>query len=282
MTVGIVGLGLIGGSAAKAYALAHHEVLGFDIDEAMLSLSKDHGVVKDTLTQENINHCKLILIAIYPEGASSYLKEMAPFINKSSLVIDLCGTKEYICSVGFNLAEKYGFTYIGGHPMAGTHMSGFKASRPDLFKGQPMVIVPPVFDDIKLLNRIKSALQPMSFGQFSVTTAKEHDRIIAFTSQLAHVVSSAYVKSPTAKVHAGFSAGSYRDLTRVAWLNPLMWSQLFLENKENLCFEIDCIIEHLSEYKDAIARGDQDELISLLAAGSRLKEELDKNVGLKT
>ena len=275
MTVGIVGLGLIGGSAAKAYAHAGHRVLGFDRDESMLSFAELAGAVSDALTDKNIGECQLILIAIYPEAAAEYLREMATSIGRDTLVIDLCGTKELICGTGFKLAEKYGFTYAGGHPMAGTHRSGFKASRPDLFRGAPMVIVPPVYDDLTLLDRIKSALEPMGFSSISVTTAEEHDRIIAFTSQLAHVVSSAYVKSPTAKKHLGFSAGSYRDMTRVALLNPEMWAQLFLENRKNLSFEIDCIIENLTKYRDAISSGNREELINLLEEGSRIKKELD-------
>ena len=275
MTVGIVGLGLIGGSAAKAYAHAGHKVLGHDLDEAMLSFAELAGAVSGSLTEKNICECQLLLIAVYPEAAAEYLSKTAPYISRDTLVIDLCGTKELICKTGFKLAEEYGFTYAGGHPMAGTHRSGFKASRPDLFRGAPMVIVPPVYDDANLLDRIKSALEPMGFGSVSVTTAKDHDKIIAFTSQLAHVVSSAYVKSPSAKKHAGFSAGSYKDMTRVALLNPEMWSQLFLENSENLVGEIDCIIENLTKYRDAIAAGDKEELVSLLAEGSRIKKELD-------
>lgn len=146
------------------------------------------------------------------------------------MVIDCCGTKRVVCRALFPLAQEHGFTYLGGHPMAGTHNSGFKYARANLYHGAPMVLVPPVFDDIDLLQRAKDLLAPAEFGKFSVTTAEEHDRMIAFTSQLAHVVSNAYIKSPTAGSHKGFSAGSYKDMTRVAWLNPQMWAELFLEN----------------------------------------------------
>ena len=144
-----------------------------------------------------------------------------------------------------------------------------------MYVDQPMVIVPPRYDDIFLLDRVKALLAPAGFGRFSVTTAEAHDEMIAFTSQLAHVVSNAYVKSPTAKRHDGFSAGSYRDLTRVAWLNAPMWSELFLENKENLIREVDCIIDHLTAYRDAMAADDRETLTALLAEGKRLKEEID-------
>jgi len=159
--------------------------------------------------------------------------------------------------------------------MAGTHNSGFKYSRADMFDGAPMVIVPETFDDIYLLDRIQTMLAPIGFGRFSVTTAQEHDKMIAFTSQLAHVVSNAYVKSPTATGHHGFSAGSYRDLTRVAWLNPDMWAELFLENKSNLLAELDALIHSLTEYRTAMAEDDFAALRRLLEDGRRKKEEID-------
>ena len=159
--------------------------------------------------------------------------------------------------------------------MAGTQYSGFKYAKATLFQNAPMVLVPPVFDDIALLDHIKQMLSPAGFGKFSVITAQEHDRRIAFTSQLAHVVSNAYVKTPTAQEHRGFSAGSYKDLTRVAWLNEHMWTELFLENKEPLLFEIDHIIHSLTEYRDAIASDDADTLRGLLRDGRIAKEQVD-------
>ena len=159
--------------------------------------------------------------------------------------------------------------------MAGSQFSGFKYSRGNLFSGQPMVLVPPVFDNIQLLHRVKEMLKPCDFGSFSVTTAEEHDKMIAFTSQMPHIVSNAYIKSPTAQNHKGFSAGSYRDLTRVAWLNPQMWAELFMENKENVLQELDFYIQSLTAYRDAIAFDDMPHLISLLEEGKKRKEEVD-------
>ena len=159
--------------------------------------------------------------------------------------------------------------------MAGTHNSGFKYARSNLYHGAPMVLVPPVFDDIELLQRAKDLLQPAGFGKFSVTTADEHDRMIAFTSQMAHVVSNAYIKSPTAGSHKGFSAGSYKDMTRVAWLNPQMWAELFLENRDYLMRELDILSENLNAYRKALAEQDLPTLTKLLDDGRRRKEEVD-------
>ena len=275
MTVGICGLGLIGGSMAKAYSAAGHTVLGYDKNDATLGYASLAGITSGTLDNTTIPDCELIFIALYPQAAVKYLEEIAPIIDKKTVVIDLCGTKKEICDVGFALAERYGFTFVGGHPMAGTQYSGIKYSKETLFKNAPMVLVPPVYDDIYFLDKIKQLLAPAMFGRITVTTAEEHDAMIAFTSQLAHVVSNAYVKSPTAQKHKGFSAGSYKDMTRVAWLNEYMWSELFLENKEPLLFEIDQIVKSLAEYRNAIANGDKEELISLLRDGRIAKEKVD-------
>lgn len=275
MTVGILGLGLIGGSLARAYSLEGHRVLCANRDEAMLSFAMLAGAVEGPLNGESIGQCDLILLAIYPDGSASWLERNAQFIRKDCLVIDCCGIKREICQRCFPVAKKYGFTFIGGHPMAGTQFSGFKYSRANLFEGAPMVLVPDRFDDMQLLDRAKKALAPCHFGSFSVTTAAEHDRMIAFTSQMPHIVSNAYIKSPTARTHRGFSAGSYKDLTRVAWLNAPMWAELFLENRDNTLYELDTFIESLQAYRDAIAANDEGALIDLLEEGKRRKEEVD-------
>ena len=214
-------------------------------------------------------------MSLYPEASIEYMEKNAHLFAEKTVVMDLCGTKREICRVGFELAKQHSFTFIGGHPMAGTHNSGYKYSKATMFKGAPMVIVPPIFDDIALLDNIKKLLLPAGFGKFSVTNADDHDRIIAFTSQLAHVVSNAYVKSPTATVHKGFSAGSYKDMTRVAWLNEIMWAELFFENKDPLIFELDSIISSLSEYRDALVDGDKEKMINLLRDGRLAKEKID-------
>lgn len=275
MTVGILGLGLIGGSLARAYALAGHTVYAANRTEAMLEFAKLSGAVHGRLDESTISECELILLSIYPGGCARWLEENGHLVSKDALVIDCAGVKEEVCARCFPVAEKYGFTFVGGHPMAGSHFSGFKYSRANLYAGAPMVLVPPRFDDIALLQRVKDALAPCKFGRFSVTTAAEHDKMIAFTSQMPHVLSNAFIKSPTAKNHKGFSAGSYKDLTRVAWLNAPMWCELFLENRENLLFELDTYIDSLTAYRDALRAGDAQTLTRLLEEGKKCKEEVD-------
>lgn len=275
MTVGIVGLGLIGGSFAKAYREAGETVLACNRTEDTLKFAMLSGAVDGELTEENIGSCDLVIIAVFPEAAEAFLRRMAPHIGKKPVVIDACGTKRKICSMCFPIAEEYGFTYIGGHPMAGTHKSGFKYARANLFHNAPMVIVPPSFDDIELLDRVKTLLAPVGFGSISVTTAEKHDELIAFTSQMPHIISNAYIKSPTAAAHKGFSAGSYKDLTRVAWLNPKLWAELFLENRDCILNELDWFIAALEQYRDAVKNDDFETLEKLLDDGKRRKEEVD-------
>ena len=275
MTVGIVGLGLIGGSFTKAYHAAGHTVLAFDIDRSTYDFAVLSGTVNGPLTDETLSTCDLILIAVIPSAAVGYLKQHAAHIGPKPVVIDCCGTKRVVCAACFPLAKEHGFTYLGGHPMAGTHNSGFKYATPTMFHNAPMVLVPENHNDIQLLSRVKDLLAPAGFSRFSITTAEQHDEMIAFTSQLAHVVSNAYIKSPTAGLHKGFSAGSYKDMTRVAWLAPRMWAELFLENKEYLMTELNTLIDNLRQYQDAMERNDLSGLVQLLDEGRRRKEEVD-------
>jgi len=275
VNVGIVGLGLIGGSFAKAYAKAGWLVYAHDIDESMLSFAMLAGAVGEPLTDSNLPLCDLLLITTYPAAAEEYLKNTAAKIAPHTVVIDCLGTKRRICQLGFKLAKEHGFLYVGGHPMAGTHNSGFKYAKDNLYKGQPMVLVPPAHYDMDMLDTLKTLLEPAGFGSFSVTTAEKHDKMIGFTSQMPHILSNAFIKSPTASEHKGFSAGSYKDLTRVAWLNPDMWSELFLENGDFLLEELDFYIDSLTQYRKAISENDRETLRRLLDEGRNRKKEID-------
>lgn len=276
MTVGILGLGLIGGSIAKAYrGCGGWKILAWDIDGTLLDFCRLSGLVDDTLTDDSAGECDLVILATFPRASIDYLEHIAPLVKKGAYVIDCLGVKREICSRGFELAEKYGFTFVGGHPMAGSHNSGFKFSRADLYAGSHMIVCPPRFDDMELLERVSELLSPLQFGKLTVTTADKHDEMIAFTSQLTHMISSAYVKRPNASEHRDYAAGSYRDMSRVAWLNPEMWTELFLENRDKLINEMDIFIGHIMEYRDALEKGDRDKMRRLLEDGRRRKSEID-------
>ncbi len=284
---GIVGLGLIGGSFARGYAQAGVRVLAWDPDEDVM-VAASMGTVSGELNEETLGECDIIVLACYPEACIEWLEAHPQALAEATdtqaimgpVVIDTVGIKGIVCERAFNLARENGFYFVGAHPMAGTQFSGYAHSRADLFAGAPLVLVPPAVDDslkLELLSQVREMVRPLGFGKFSVTSAEEHDHVIAFTSQLAHVVSNAYVKSPTAQEHHGFSAGSYRDLTRVAHLNASMWAELMTDNAQYLSQELTCLIDSLSAYRDALDRKDEEQLKELLAEGDRIKRVLDSN-----
>ncbi len=275
MKAGIVGLGLIGGSLAKAYKAAGWEVYVCNRTHSTTEYAILSGTADGELDQTTLPLCDIVHVSLYPDASIAYLQENAPYFNKAGIVTDACGTKRAICAEGFALAKAHGFTFVGGHPMAGTHFSGYKYSRATMFNNASMIIVPPAFDDIALFDRVKSLLAPLGLKKIAITTAENHDRMIAYTSQLAHVVSNAYIKSPSAKEHKGYSAGSFRDLTRVAWLNEKMWTELFLENGDYLADEIELVAHNLLAYSRAIREGDAQALEALLREGRIAKEQSD-------
>lgn len=275
MKIGVAGLGLIGGSLAKAFGeLTDIKVLGYDINNTTIMRAKLVDAIDGVLDEENIKECDYIFIALYPKATKEFLEKFAPYIRENTIVIDCAGTKRSVCEYGFKIAKENGFCFIGGHPMAGTQFSGFKYSRASLFDKASMILVPDKKEKLEILQEVKELLVKAGFKSVTITSAEEHDRIIAYTSQLAHVVSNAYVKSPNARVHKGFSAGSYRDLTRVARLNSDMWAELFLDNSENIAFEIDTIIDELSKYSKAIKENDRETLTKLLDEGTIIKESI--------
>lgn len=276
MKVGIVGLGLIGGSLAKAFKFSEKvEVYALDKNQSTVDIAIMSEFIDGDL-KNRIGECDYIFIAIDANSTINFVKANAKEFKKTCVVVDCCGVKEIVCEKCFKIAEEYGFTFIGGHPMAGTQYSGLKHSKPDMFKGANMVLVPKHGEDMMKLQALRDLLVIAGFSSVSITSADKHDEIIAFTSQLAHVVSNAYVKSPTAKVHKGFSAGSYKDLTRVAWLNEEMWANLFLQNSKNISFEIEGLINELTKYNTAIKNGDFETLKNLLKDGRECKEFCDK------
>ncbi|MCL2018252.1 MAG: prephenate dehydrogenase [Oscillospiraceae bacterium] len=277
MTIGIVGLGLIGGSFAKAIKEnTDHKVLVFDKNNSVNLQAKLEGACDGTLNSENIGDCDIVLISLYPKVTIDYIKENADLFKENALVIDAAGIKRNVCETAAPLAREKGFSFLGGHPMAGTQFSGFRYSRGSLFKNAPMLLIPQPDESIKVLEKAKNFFTEIGFASVVFTTAEEHDRRIAYTSQLAHIVSNAYVKSPAASEHKGFSAGSYKDLTRVARLNEEMWTELFLENRDNLIYEIEYLIKSLTEYKVTLEENNGEALKALLKDGRERKERVER------
>ena len=278
MKIGIIGLGLIGGSMAKAIRLnTDHYVFGTDLDEKVITRAKIMEAINEELTQDKISECDMLIFALYPDATVETVKKYAPYIKKGAYLIDCAGVKEKVCNALPEIAKEYGFVFVGGHPMAGIEKIGFKYSDAGIFADASMILTPGNNVKIDELADIRIFFLSIGFGKITIKTPQDHDRIIAYTSQLAHVLSNAYVKSKTAEEHRGLSAGSFKDLTRVAYLNETMWTELFLENKTNLLSEIDVLINNLTEYKMALQNEDADELKELLKTGRELKEKLDND-----
>ncbi len=277
MKIGVVGLGLIGGSMAKAIKEnTKHTVLAYDIKESEYLAAELVGTADGRLDDSTLGECDAVIVSAYPQGTIDYVKSNAKKFRKGALVIDCGGTKEKVCSELYPTADENGFEFIGGHPMAGTQFSGFSHSRANLFKGATMLLAAQDSTSIETREKARDLFLSIGFGRVQFTTPENHDKVIGFTSQLPHVISNAYVKSPTALQQKGFSAGSYKDLSRVAKLNEKMWAELFLENKENLLFEIDTLIKNLQEYSDALREENEQKLIEILADGTQKKERADK------
>ena len=272
MKVAVVGLGLIGGSLAKSTKIrTAHTVYGIDLDADTMMMARMCGAIDAPLTDERLPECDLILVAIRPAAAVRWVEEHAHLISKQAILVDMCGVKRSVVAAIAPIAEKHGFAYIGGHPMAGREQGGFTASTDSLYVGASMILTPDKRTDMLLLETLKHFFLDLGFANLTFSDPEEHDRIIAFTSQLAHIASSAYVKSPEAQRRRGFSAGSFKDMTRVARLDEDMWTELFLEDADYLSKELDILIHHLSEYSEALKARDAEQLRALLKDGREKK-----------
>ncbi|MDR1939677.1 MAG: prephenate dehydrogenase [Clostridiales bacterium] len=279
MNIGIIGLGLIGGSLGKAFkAKTSHQIFGRDIAGDVMQKAELSGVIDSRLTDRNIGEIDALIYAVTPkvfvsEGGA---RTTAPLLKNGAVVCDIAGTKRLVTEEMKRLSALYpALGFISTHPMAGREMSGIAASTAKLFEGASLLITPVAASDAAV-SAITRLFLETGFGSVKMTSAEEHDKIIAYTSQLAHVVSSCYIASPTAELHHGFSAGSFLDLSRVAKLNADMWTGLFLENKDCLLPELDGIISRLKEMRKMIAAQDRQALFDVLDKNAAKKIEIDK------
>jgi len=277
-TVGIVGLGLIGGSMAKAiHQYTGCTLLGYDTDGAVLSRALDEGVISAALTADRLPDCELVIVALYPEATVAYVSAHKDQFRKGGLVMDCGGVKGVVCGPLERVVQDADFYFIGGHPMAGIERSGYAHAFPELFQGASLILTPYPGTPQSCLEEIWAFAQKLGFKHLQPSTPQQHDHIIAYTSQLAHVVSCAYVGSPSAPDFKGFSAGSFQDMTRVAKLNAEMWTELFLENQDALVREIDTLVEELAAFAYVIRRGDRENLKNMLKRARTIKEAIDQD-----
>ena len=272
MNVGIVGLGLIGGSMARSIKeRTGHRVYGIDLDGETMSMARLCGAIDGALDERTLPQCRLVLLAVRPGAAVQWAREHAGALSPSAVLVDLCGVKRAVVSALAPLAREHGFAYVGGHPMAGKERGGFVSSTADLYVGASMILTPDPDTPERVLDLLRAFFLDLGFAGITLSDPEEHDRIIAFTSQLAHIVSSSYVKSPEARRRRGFSAGSFQDMTRVARLDEDMWTELFLDDADFLLRELDELMRHLDEYAQALRARDAGLLRDLLRDGREKK-----------
>ena len=274
MKIAVIGLGIIGGSFCKAIKKhTAHTVIGINRTHSVAEQAKNDGSIDVIGTVESLGEADIIFLCMYPQACVDFIKENGKFIKKGALVTDSSGIKSAICPQLYELSQEFGFVFVGSHPMAGKEKNGYGVSEAELYKGASFIITPCGADE-KYVNTLADLALSIGFGQVKITTPEEHDRMIAFTSQLPHVLACSYVLSPCCPNHNGFSAGSYRDVSRVANINSKLWSELFLENREPLITELDILIENITRIKDAIKDNDRERLADLLEQGHKIKQAL--------
>lgn len=273
MNIAVVGLGLIGASFCKALTVkTGHRIFGIDIQPETVQKAEKLGMIERGIDSSELKSMDLTIIALYPEDAIRFLMEHTGQFRRGSIVIDVCGVKAKVVRAVEPAMMDAGVRYVGAHPMAGREFSGIDYATADLYSGASFILTPTEQTDPAAVEILSALALELGFRKTVVATPEEHDQVIAYTSQLAHVVSNAYIKSPTLKQENGFSAGSFKDLTRVAKCNPGMWTSLFLDNRDALLAELDTILLHLTEYRQALANEDADTLFSLLKDGNDRKE----------
>lgn len=276
MKIAIVGLGLIGGSMALSIRRhTGHTVFGCDIDKRAVLQARAAEAIHDELTDELLPTCDVVLVCLFPQACADWITAHADAFGKGALVVDCAGVKRHVMDQVVPLAAGRAWTYIGGHPMAGREFSGFASARATLFENASMILCPPEDAPIEVREFAKAFFLEAGFKTVRFCTPRAHDQMIAYTSQLAHIVSGAYVKNPLSLEHKGFSAGSFQDMTRVARMNEVMWTELFLENRDLLLPALDDLILRLNEYRDALSAGEAEKLMPVLREGRERKEALD-------
>lgn len=280
-TVGIVGLGLIGGSFAHVIKMrSDARICGLDIDPVSLAHARRDGVIDEILDiPVGLAECDLLILALRPHDAAHWIGKHIEHTKKTCIIFDVAGVKRYVSEHIGALCARHGRRFVGAHPMAGFHEGGYGHASASLFEGASFIVCKDDHTDQTAVDELCEFIKGLGFAQIVLTTAQNHDEMIAFTSQLAHIVSNAYIKDPDAKAHAGYSAGSFQDMTRVAILDAEMWSELFIENSDNLLKHLDTLINHLVQYREALDSHDDEMLRYLLQKGVDAKRATLKASG---
>lgn len=253
MKVAVAGLGLIGGSLYKAALAAGHEAVGLH-----------HG------DSASVGDADVVFVAMPPDAIVPWIRSRAGDFRRGAFVIDVCGVKTPVMEEMAKVPQD-GWTFVGGHPMAGREVSGYENSSAGLFAGASMLLTPPPGLAAGDRARLEAFFKSLGFGMVVFTTPARHDEMIAFTSQLCHVIASAYSQDRRVEDAIGYSAGSYANMTRIATMDPEVWTSLFMHDAKSLGEVLDSFIERLGRFRAALAAGDEAALKAFISAGAEAK-----------
>ncbi|MDD2956269.1 MAG: prephenate dehydrogenase [Oscillospiraceae bacterium] len=272
-TIGIVGMGLIGGSLAMTIKnRTKSRVLVWDRDGQAVEKALAAGAAD--AAGESLEECGLLFLALYPQAAVDYLEKHIEQLRPGTVVTDLCGVKRYVSERLGGLCRRQGVHFISAHPMAGRETSGFDSALPTLYQGASVIFALDGGEDAAEVSALENFFRRLGFGRVVYSDPDTHDEMIAYTSQLAHILSSAYIQNELATRFSGFTGGSFQDLTRVSRLNCAMWGELFELNRDKLCDQLDLLIEKLIDYKKALRDGDRETLFTLMETGTAIKNQI--------
>lgn len=263
----------MGGSIAKALKKTNkYYVIGYNRTEEITKRALSDGAIDEIWDGVSPIDADITVLAVNPNVAFKLLETLPSLLKKGSILTDICGVKAEIVKMGEAVCKEKGIFFIGGHPMAGRERNGYDYSTEDLFFNRSYIFTETANSDKETLNKLSQLALDIGCSDVTITSPEYHDKMIAYTSQIPHILAGAYMNSPTSATHKGYSAGSYHDVSRVASVDENLWSQLFLSNKDNLLYEIDILIRNLQDYKEAVARNDQNRLSGIIKTGRILKE----------
>lgn len=279
---GIVGLGIMGGSFAKAIKanvlpFASGKIFAFDKNETVLQKAKSENIIDNFFTKENLSAmlslCDIVFVCLYPHDVISFLEQNQNHFKKGAIVTDISGVK---CEIAKKLKSvtNLNIDFILGHPMAGGEKEGFEFSNANFFKQRNYIIIEQEWNKKENIALFKSIVLRLGFKRIVETSVQTHDYNIAFTSQLCHVIASALVKSKSDKHITKFGGGSFEDLTRIALINAPLWTELFLQNKQNLLEHITNFEKEISLVKKFLQEDDYSKLEKYLSEVRSIRSEM--------
>lgn len=267
MRIVVYGLGIIGASVAACLKKAGHYVLGKNRSRESIEYALAHGMIDEEAS--SYDGADVIVLALPPRITIKEL-EKGDFPD-GCIVMDICGVKRATETAVFSKPRKW--RYVGTHPMAGKETSGIRSASERLFVGANFVITRAERTDALALKTVRELAHDMGVGKIVECSAEEHDKMIALTSQLCHVLANAYVTTPLCASCRGFTGGSFQDMTRVAPVDEKVWSELYCINSEALSEEISRLILRLSQFETAIKNKDEDALCTLMQEGKACYQE---------